>query len=106
MKLWRSIFTSMPLASGFGASERLTGWSVCTTLAYFYRWFIDELQLAPLPIVGFSMGGWLAAEMVVAMYPAPSAAWCWSGRRHQAQRGRDYRYLSDHARGSTAETVL
>ena len=38
-------------------------------LAYFYRWLIDALQLAPLPILGFSMGGWLAAEMV-AMYPA------------------------------------
>ena len=58
-----------PSHPGFGASERPDWMERVHDLAYFYRWFIDALQLAPLPIVGFSMGGWLAAEMV-AMYPA------------------------------------
>ena len=58
-----------PSHPGFGASERPDWMERVHDLAYFYRWFIDALTLAPLPIVGFSMGGWLAAEMV-AMYPA------------------------------------
>jgi len=53
-----------PSHPGFGASERPDWMERVHDLAYFYRWFIDALQLAPLPIIGFSMGGWLAAEMV------------------------------------------
>ena len=58
-----------PSHPGFGASERPDWMERVHDLAYFYRWFMDELHLAPLAILGFSMGGWLAAEMV-AMYPA------------------------------------
>jgi pimeloyl-ACP methyl ester carboxylesterase len=58
-----------PSHPGFGASERPDWMERVHDLAYFYRWFIDALHLAPLSIIGFSMGGWLAAEMV-AMYPA------------------------------------
>jgi pimeloyl-ACP methyl ester carboxylesterase len=59
----------VPSHPGFGHSERPDWMERVHDLAYFYRWFIEALHLAPLPIIGFSMGGWLAAEMV-AMYPA------------------------------------
>ena len=58
-----------PSHPGFGTSER-PGWiDRVHDLAYFYRWFLEERHLVPLPVLGFSMGGWLAAEMA-AMYPA------------------------------------
>ena len=57
-----------PSHPGFGTSDRPDWMERVHDLAYFYRWFLDDFQLAPLPILGFSMGGWLAAEMV-AMYP-------------------------------------
>src|SRR5262245_9696174 len=58
-----------PSHPGFGTSDRPDWIDRLGDLAYFYRWFNDELRLAPLAVVGFSMGGWLAAEMA-AMYPA------------------------------------
>ncbi len=57
-----------PSHPGFGASDRPDWIDRVSDLAYVYRWFVDALQLAPLPVLGFSMGGWLAAEMA-AMYP-------------------------------------
>ena len=57
-----------PSHPGFGTSDRPDWMERIHDLAYFYRWFLEELRLAPLPVIGFSMGGWLAAEMV-AMYP-------------------------------------
>jgi pimeloyl-ACP methyl ester carboxylesterase len=58
-----------PSHPGFGTSDRPDWIDHLQDLAYFYRWFLEELRLAPLPVLGFSMGGWLAAEMA-AMYPA------------------------------------
>lgn len=58
-----------PSHPGFGASDRPDWMERVHDLAYFYRWFMEEQRLGPLPAVGFSMGGWLAAEMA-AMYPA------------------------------------
>lgn len=58
-----------PSHPGFGASERPDWMDRVHDLAYFYRWFLETLHLGALPVIGFSMGGWLAAEMA-AMYPA------------------------------------
>lgn len=58
-----------PSHPGFGASDRPDWMERVHDLAYFYRWFMEEKGLAPLPVVGFSMGGWLAAEMA-AMCPS------------------------------------
>lgn len=58
-----------PSHPGFGTSDRPDWMERVHDLAYFYRWFSNTLQLGPLPVIGFSMGGWLAAEMA-AMYPA------------------------------------
>jgi pimeloyl-ACP methyl ester carboxylesterase len=59
----------VPSHPGFGTSDRPDWMERVHDLAYFYRWFLEALHLAPLPLLGFSMGGWLAAEMA-AMYPA------------------------------------
>lgn len=58
-----------PSHPGFGTSDRPDWLERVGDLAYVYRWFIETLGLAPVSILGFSMGGWLAAEMA-AMYPA------------------------------------
>ena len=58
-----------PSHPGFGASDRPDWMERVHDLAYFYRWFMEEQGLGPLRVVGFSMGGWLAAEMA-AMCPA------------------------------------
>jgi pimeloyl-ACP methyl ester carboxylesterase len=58
-----------PSHPGFGTSDRPDWMERVHDLAYFYRWFLETLDLGPLPVIGFSMGGWLAAEMA-AMCPA------------------------------------
>ena len=35
----------------------------CTTLASFYTWFLEDQGLEGSRAIGFSMGGWLAAEV-------------------------------------------
>lgn len=57
-----------PSHPGFGASDRPDWTDRLHDLAYIYRWFLDASDLGPLPVIGFSMGGWLAAEMA-AMCP-------------------------------------
>lgn len=57
-----------PSHPGFGTSDRPDWMERVHDQAYFYRWFIEELNIGPLPVIGFSMGGWLAAEMA-AMCP-------------------------------------
>jgi pimeloyl-ACP methyl ester carboxylesterase len=57
-----------PSHPGFGASDRPDWIDRLPDLAYVYHWFLEAFKLSPLPVLGFSMGGWLAAEMA-AMYP-------------------------------------
>jgi pimeloyl-ACP methyl ester carboxylesterase len=54
----------MPLHPGFGKSERLDWIMNMRDLATWYLDALDELGLSQLPAIGFSLGGWLAAEMV------------------------------------------
>ena len=35
-------------------------------LAGFYQRFVREQKLAPVDVIGFSLGGWIAAEMAAA----------------------------------------
>jgi pimeloyl-ACP methyl ester carboxylesterase len=58
-----------PSHPGYGQSERPDWISTINDMAHFYRQFIEELSLAPVHLIGFSMGGWLAAE-IAAMCPA------------------------------------
>ncbi len=54
-----------PSHPGFGASTRNLRIDTVDDLAYFYLDLIEELSLATARVVGFGMGGWIAAEMAV-----------------------------------------
>ena len=55
----------LPTHPGFGASERPDWIQNMQDLACFYTWFQEEQGLESARCIGFSMGGWLAAEMAV-----------------------------------------
>jgi pimeloyl-ACP methyl ester carboxylesterase len=60
----------LPSHPGFGTSQRPDWLETMQDLACFYTWFQEELQLEEVPAIGFSMGGWLAAEMAVMCHHA------------------------------------
>jgi pimeloyl-ACP methyl ester carboxylesterase len=53
----------MPLHPGCGQSERLEWVINIRDLACWYLDALDELGLGQVPVIGGSLGGWLAAEM-------------------------------------------
>ena len=53
----------VPLQPGFGKTPRLEWVADYRDLASFYLRLVRELDLAPVDVVGFSAGGYLAAEM-------------------------------------------
>src|SRR5262245_42797765 len=57
----RTIVT--PLYPGFGRTPRAEWISNVNDLSCFLARFIREQGLAPIDVIGFSLGGWLAAEM-------------------------------------------
>jgi len=54
-----------PSHPGFGGSPRLDGHDTIDDLAYFYLDLLAQEQLAPARVIGFGLGGWIAAEMAV-----------------------------------------
>jgi pimeloyl-ACP methyl ester carboxylesterase len=58
----------LPRHPGFGGSDRLDWIMNVRDLAGWYLTALDDLGIAPVKVVGFSMGGWLAAEMAT-MHP-------------------------------------
>jgi pimeloyl-ACP methyl ester carboxylesterase len=61
---------SIPSHPGFGRSARLDWIMTIRDLAGWYLDALDELGFQQVDVVGFSLGGWLAAEMA-AMCPHP-----------------------------------
>jgi pimeloyl-ACP methyl ester carboxylesterase len=57
----RTIVT--PLFPGFGRTPRAEWIASLRDLAHFLARFVREQNLAPIDVIGFSLGGWLAAEM-------------------------------------------
>jgi len=57
-----------PSHPGYGQSGRPAWISTMNDMAHFYRQCIETLDLIPVRLMGFSMGGWLAAELA-AMCP-------------------------------------
>jgi pimeloyl-ACP methyl ester carboxylesterase len=55
----------VPDHPGFGLSDRPEWIASIPDLACFYLWALDDLGLSRLRVMGFAMGGWLAAEMAV-----------------------------------------
>ena len=53
----------IPSHPGFGESQRPEWIMNMRDLAGWYVNALDEMQLGPVNVVGFSLGGWLAAEM-------------------------------------------
>src|SRR5271154_3803119 len=56
----------IPGHPGFGRTPRLEWISDVRDLASVYARFVREQGLAPVDVIGFSLGGWVAAEMAVA----------------------------------------
>lgn len=52
-----------PLYPGFGKSQRADWIMNVRDLASFVARFVREQNLAPIDVIGFSFGGWIAAEM-------------------------------------------
>jgi pimeloyl-ACP methyl ester carboxylesterase len=55
----------LPLHPGFGVSP-LASWIMnIRDLAIFYSRFVREQGMKPVDVIGFSLGGWIAAEMAI-----------------------------------------
>jgi pimeloyl-ACP methyl ester carboxylesterase len=63
--LARDFTVYAPSHPGFGASELPRSFSTIDDLAYFYLDLLEHLQLRDVTVVGFSLGGWIAAEILV-----------------------------------------
>jgi len=63
--LARDFTVYAPSHPGFGASELPRAFSTIDDLAYFYLDLLDHFDLRNVTVVGFSLGGWIAAEMLV-----------------------------------------
>jgi pimeloyl-ACP methyl ester carboxylesterase len=66
--LWHSRLSEsrkivVPLHPGFGRTARVEWIASIRDLACFEARFLREQGLAPIDVIGFSLGGWLAAEM-------------------------------------------
>jgi pimeloyl-ACP methyl ester carboxylesterase len=55
----------IPMHPGFGRTARLDWVTSVRDLAAFYGRLLREQKLVPLDVIGFSLGGWIAAEMAV-----------------------------------------
>jgi pimeloyl-ACP methyl ester carboxylesterase len=54
----------VPSLPGFGGSARPDWIVTVRDLAAWVTWFVRDLKLSePLPVIGFSLGGWIAAEI-------------------------------------------
>jgi pimeloyl-ACP methyl ester carboxylesterase len=55
----------IPLHPGFGKSPLVDWITNIRDLSVFYSRFIREQKLTPADVIGFSLGGWIAADMAV-----------------------------------------
>lgn len=62
--LARRFAVYVPSLPGFGASTRPDWIAGVRDVAAWVTWFVRDLKLPePLPVIGFSLGGWIAAEI-------------------------------------------
>jgi len=52
-----------PTHPGFGRATRPAWMDTIPDLVDFYMDFLDRFELRRVPVIGFSMGGWIAAEL-------------------------------------------
>ncbi len=55
----------LPLHPGFGVSPIANWIMTIRDLSIFYSRFIREQGMKPVDVIGFSLGGWIAAEMAI-----------------------------------------
>ena len=60
----------LPSHPGFGTSDRPDWIRSIPDMAAFYTWFQEEQGIENIRCVGFSMGGWIAAEMAATCHHA------------------------------------
>lgn len=53
----------IPIQPGFAGTQRVDWIANIRDLAGFYGRVVREMKLAPVDVIGFSTGGWVAAEM-------------------------------------------
>lgn len=63
--LARQFTVYLPAHPGFADSKGLDQIRDITDLAWHYVDFLAEQRLGPVPIVGFSLGGWIALELAI-----------------------------------------
>jgi pimeloyl-ACP methyl ester carboxylesterase len=56
----------IPIQPGLGKSPKIDWIRNIHELALWYSWAVRDLNVAPLDVIGFSVGGWVAAEMATA----------------------------------------
>lgn len=56
----------VPLQPGFGRTPRVEWFKSVRDVAAFYARMVREWGVGPIDVIGFSMGGWIAAEMAAA----------------------------------------
>jgi pimeloyl-ACP methyl ester carboxylesterase len=54
----------VPSHPGFGETERPDWMETISDVAHFYTWFLREMGLSNVNLMGHSMGGWIASELV------------------------------------------
>ena len=55
----------IPTHPGYWQSDRPEWLESISDMASFYTWFFEQQRLEGARVIGFSMGGWLAAEIAV-----------------------------------------
>lgn len=58
-----------PSAPGFGATPRPADFDTIYDLVHFHRAVLDALPAANITMIGFSFGGWIAAEVAALGHP-------------------------------------
>ncbi|HKV54804.1 MAG TPA: alpha/beta fold hydrolase [Candidatus Binataceae bacterium] len=53
----------IPVQPGLGKSAKIDWLRNIHELAIWYSWALREKDLAPIDVIGFSLGGWIAAEI-------------------------------------------
>ena len=90
----------VPEHPGFGASDTPDWLDNIPDLANFYLDVLDQLDLQNVDLVGFSIGGWIAAELAVRNTAAARVAHAGRRRRHPCQRRRAGRHVPAQRRAA------
>jgi pimeloyl-ACP methyl ester carboxylesterase len=64
-RLSKSFAVLAPTHPGFADCPQVERFDTVDDLAYLYLDLLDEMKLSDVTVMGFSLGGWIAAEMAV-----------------------------------------